>query len=312
MDGIINLYKHKGITSFDAVKMVRNISGEKKCGHGGTLDPLAEGVLPVFLGKATRIIPFMPAIEDGEKKYSAMIRLGISTDTLDSEGTVVATYEGEKTPALEDVQKAVESFRGTIRQVPPMFSAVKHKGKRLYKLAREGKVVERMPREVEIKEIEIVSFEYPFLKINVTCSAGTYIRVLASDIGDMLGCGGHISELVRLRSGAFDIDGSKRIDEVREAGAKGILIGIVHGIDSILSSLAEVHVTDTGEKRVRDGASVTMENVVSVNGALFDTGYCRIKGEGQLLAIGQSMAPDADGQSEDKDYVFKIKRVFVN
>lgn len=198
MDGIINVIKPTGMTSFDVVRKVKKITGEKKIGHTGTLDPLAEGVLPICLGKGTKITNY---IMNGEKTYDALIKLGITTDTYDREGTVVAN--SDKIPSKEDIEKIIYSFIGDIYQVPPMYSALKHNGERLYDLARKGITVERPKRLISIYDIRIKSLEFPFVNIVVRCSKGTYIRSLCYDIGERLGTGATIWNLNRLASGIF-------------------------------------------------------------------------------------------------------------
>lgn len=198
MDGIINVIKPTGMTSFDVVRKVKKITGEKKIGHTGTLDPLAEGVLPICLGKGTKITNY---IMNGEKTYEALIKLGITTDTYDREGTVVAN--SDKIPSKEDIEKIIFSFIGDIYQVPPMYSALKHNGERLYDLARKGITVERPKRLISIFDIRIKSLEFPFVNIVVRCSKGTYIRSLCYDIGESLGTGATIWNLNRLASGIF-------------------------------------------------------------------------------------------------------------
>lgn len=198
MDGIINVIKPVGMTSFDVVRKVKKITGEKKIGHTGTLDPLAEGVLPICLGKGTKITNY---IMNGEKTYEALIKLGITTDTYDREGNVVAN--SDKIPSKEDIEKVVLSFIGDIYQVPPMYSALKHNGERLYDLARKGITVERPKRLISIYDIKIKSLEYPFVDIIVRCSKGTYIRSLCYDIGENLETGATMWNLNRLASGIF-------------------------------------------------------------------------------------------------------------
>ncbi|MFA9408110.1 MAG: tRNA pseudouridine(55) synthase TruB, partial [Candidatus Dadabacteria bacterium] len=191
MNGVLILDKPKGITSQQAVTEVNKIVKAKRAGHTGTLDPFATGVLPICFNNATKIIPYM---KNDFKKYEALIHLGISTDTLDNTGKVLK----ESDPGILNKNVIIDAFskyKGTIKQIPPMFSAIKKDGVRLYKLARKGIEVQRAPREVTINEIELLEFESPFIRFKVECSRGTYIRVLAEDLSNDLGCGGHLTEL---------------------------------------------------------------------------------------------------------------------
>lgn len=219
-DGVINVYKEKGFTSHDVVAKLRGILKQKKIGHTGTLDPDAEGVLPVCLGKGTRLCD---VLTDRTKAYRAVLLLGRETDTQDGSGQVVAQCAAERLADLkeEQVRKAVMSFVGPYDQIPPMYSALKVNGQKLCDLARAGKTVERKARPVEIFSIEIEQTELPRLTISVECSKGTYIRTLCHDIGRKLGVGGCMEALTRTRSGSFTLDTAltlSRIEELRDAG----------------------------------------------------------------------------------------------
>ena len=193
--GIINVYKEKGFTSHDVVAKLRGIVGQKKIGHTGTLDPDATGVLPVCLGKATKLCDLLT---DKNKTYEAVLLLGKTTDTQDITGEVL---EEKSTEALteEKVREAIEGFIGDYEQIPPMYSALKVNGKKLYELAREGKVIERKARLVKILDIQILEIDLPKVRMEVSCSKGTYIRTLCHDIGEKLGCGGCMESLIRTR-----------------------------------------------------------------------------------------------------------------
>ena len=218
MDGILVIRKEKGYTSHDVVAKLRGILHMKKIGHTGTLDPAAEGVLPVALGKGTRLVELLT---EKEKTYEAVLRLGVSTDTQDMTGAVLS--EKPVTVTEEEVREAVGSFVGEQQQVPPMYSALKVNGKKLYELAREGKTIERKPRPVVFYEIRILDMELPLVRISVTCSKGTYIRTLCNDIGEKLGCGGAMEELLRTRSGNFTLEESMTLSQVEEAVADGTI-----------------------------------------------------------------------------------------
>ena len=204
VSGILNLNKPIGCTSFDMVKRIRRLSGEKKVGHGGTLDPLASGVLPICLGRATRVSEFLA---DSSKTYRAVVTFGAATDTYDAEGKVTEEKDASHL-TREIVEESLGPFRGIIMQEPPMYSALKHEGKRLYELAREGITVDRPKRETAVHKLEIISWDPPHATIYVDCGRGTYVRSLAHDIGQDLEVGAHLTELVRLRTGPFDIQDS--------------------------------------------------------------------------------------------------------
>ena len=209
--GVLNLNKPPKLTSRQAVDCVKRILNVKKAGHGGTLDPNATGVLLICLGDGTKLFE---ALQTGTKEYEGTLVLGISTDTLDASGQIIKTADTSQI-TLDQIRSVCQQFVGEIEQTPPMFSAVKHKGKPLYKLARRGIEVERRPRRVFVESIELLSFNIPEVCFRVICSKGTYIRVLAADIGIALGCGAHLSELTRTRSGVFKIEGAHTFDSLK-------------------------------------------------------------------------------------------------
>lgn len=208
MIGFLNLNKSTGFTSHDCVACVRRILHTKRVGHGGTLDPLATGVLPIAIGSATRLLQFLPT----PKIYRATVRLGVATNTDDLEGEVIQTCPGASI-AREQIEEALKAFQGQIQQVPPMYSAIQRNGKRLYELARQGKVVEVAPRLVEIHSLKILDWQgegldYPELTLQVDCGPGTYIRAIARDLGAALQVGGTLAALIRTQSCGFDLDSS--------------------------------------------------------------------------------------------------------
>ena len=219
MDGVIVIRKEKGFTSHDVVAKLRGILHMKKIGHTGTLDPDAEGVLPVALGKATRLVDM---ITDKEKTYEAVMRLGVVTDTQDMSGTVLSQTT-ELSVTEEELCTVVSSFVGDYMQVPPMYSALKVNGKKLYELAREGKTVERKPRPVHFYEIEILDISFPLVRFRVTCSKGTYIRTLCHDIGEKLGCGAAMESLLRTKVGRFTLDDAITLAQTEEAVQEGTI-----------------------------------------------------------------------------------------
>ena len=228
-NGIINVYKEKGYTSFDVVARMRGICGQKKIGHTGTLDPDAEGVLPVCLGKATKVCDMLT---DSDKVYRAVMQLGIETDTQDLTGTVLSACE---VPVLTEteIRDVIRTFQGEIMQVPPMYSALKVNGKKLCDLARAGVTVERKARPVTIYEIRIERVELPEIELTVSCSKGTYIRTLCHDIGQKFGCGAAMKSLLRLQAEGFVLDEAHTLDEIQSYKAAGSLAEVITPVEQV-------------------------------------------------------------------------------
>ena len=249
--GIINVYKEKGYTSHDVVAKLRGIAGQKKIGHTGTLDPDAEGVLPVCLGKATKVCELLT---DKDKTYRAVLFLGQTTDTQDASGTVLETSDISNLNEAQ-VTEAVQSFVGEYAQIPPMYSALKVGGKKLYELAREGKTVERKARNVMIHSIKILRVDLPRVEMEVSCSKGTYIRTLCHDIGEKLGVGGCMESLLRVQVGRFVLADSLRLSEIQKAKEDGNLEKILQPIDSVFEQYRAVQIRPDQEKRLQNGNS---------------------------------------------------------
>ncbi len=228
-NGIINVYKEKGYTSFDVVARMRGICGQKKIGHTGTLDPDAEGVLPVCLGKATKVCDMLI---DSDKVYRAVMQLGVETDTQDLTGTVLKTGETSELTEAE-VRETIQGFQGEILQVPPMYSALKVNGKKLCDLARAGVTVERKARPVTIYAIQVESIELSYVTMTVSCSKGTYIRTLCHDIGQKLGCGAAMKSLVRLQAAGYRIEDAYKLDKLQEFKENGTLKDVVTPIEQV-------------------------------------------------------------------------------
>lgn len=265
LDGVLNIYKEKGYTSHDVVAKLRGILRQRRIGHTGTLDPDATGVLPVCIGSATKLCGM---ITEWDKEYAACLRLGMVTDTQDIWGKVL-----EKRPVKvteEQVREAVLSFDGGYAQIPPMYSALKVNGKRLYELAREGKEVERRPRDIIIHEIEILSMALPEISLRIRCSKGTYIRALCHDIGEKLGCGAVMSSLERTRTGSFQADSAHRLEEVEAMQRKGRIRDILIPIDEMFAELERVHVEDGAVKLVENGNAFASQRIRERR--LFDEG----------------------------------------
>ena len=225
MDGLLIIDKPAGITSHDVVARVRRALHTKRVGHTGTLDPFATGVMVILVGKATRLAQFL---DKDEKEYEAVIRFGFETDTGDNTGTPKSEDDGPRTIAADQVESVLARFRGTIMQTPPMYSAKKVDGQKLYELARRGVVVDRKPVEVSISKLEILSSADTSARIRVACSAGTYIRTLAEDIGREIGIGAHLTELRRTRAGRFTIDEAVKLDDVGETDLRPVELAVEH------------------------------------------------------------------------------------
>ena len=236
MNGIINVYKEKGYTSHDVVAVLRKIAGQKKIGHTGTLDPDATGVLPVCLGRATKLCDLLT---DRDKTYEAVLLLGKTTDTQDISGAILKEQPTDNLNEAE-VTKVIESFKGTYDQIPPMYSALKVNGKKLYELAREGKTVERKSRKVTIYQIHIKEIQLPRVRMEVTCSKGTYIRTLCHDIGNLLGTGGCMEELTRTKVGRFELKDSLKLEELSDLAQNGRLEDALIPLDQMFSELQSV------------------------------------------------------------------------
>lgn len=232
-NGIINVYKEKGYTSHDVVAKLRGILKQKKIGHTGTLDPEAEGVLPVCLGKATKLCDLLT---DKDKTYEACLRLGIQTDTQDMTGKVLK--EAEVSVSEEEVREEILSFLGEYDQIPPMYSALKVNGKKLYEYAREGIEVERKPRRVAIYSIEIKKIELPRVWFSVSCSKGTYIRTLCNDIGEKLGCLGCMETLVRTRASVFEMKDSLKLSEIEKLRDEDKIETVLFPLDAMFQNVA--------------------------------------------------------------------------
>ncbi len=275
MNGIFNIDKPVGMTSFAVVARVRRLSGERRVGHGGTLDPRAGGVLPVLLGDGTRLTEFLA---EADKTYLALVELGVSTDTYDGEGRVTASCDPSGIEK-KHLEQALKEFSGEILQEPPMYSAVKHKGKRLYELARAGVEVERKPRPVTVRSIAIKGWQSPLLTMEVVCGKGTYIRSLAHDLGASLGCGAYLKELTRTVYGPFDIKDAVALGDLEAAFADGTWERYLKPIDTVLGGWGRVEVDGEAERVIRDGGYLKLSQADPAAGCL--AAY----GGGALLAL---------------------------
>lgn len=292
MTGIIPLKKGENITSFFAVNKVRRIIGEKKCGHTGTLDPNATGVLPIAVGGATRFIELLPT---HKKAYKATFKTGFCTDTLDIWGTVTETFDKEV--SFEEIEKATAGFKGEIMQLPPMYSAIKRDGVRLYELARQGIEVERTPRKCEIFELSVSESENGEYSLFCECSAGTYIRTLINDIGEKLGCGATMTSLCRTFACGVELSECFTLEELDELKEKGEIEKAIIPLEKLLLEYPEIHVTENQAKRFSNGGSLMRNRLRNLEG----NGIYRVYGNGELLGLGELTETD-----------LLVKRVYNN
>lgn len=275
IDGILNINKPAGVTSLEVVDLVRRLSGQRRVGHAGTLDPGATGVLPICLGQATRVISF---IVDARKTYQAQIELGVSTNTYDAEGKVTQMIDPSRI-TREEVEGVLQSLSGSILQKPPMYSALKHQGKRLYELARAGIEVEREERRAEVFRLEMVAWQPPLFTIEVECGKGTYIRSLAHDLGQSLGCGAHLRELVRLKSGPFDISDSLTLPQLEDSFQHNYWPDLLYPMDVVLERWVAAIVSQEKEQAISNGRPLAL-------GEGEDKAYCRAYSlDGRFLAV---------------------------
>lgn len=276
MNGIIIIDKPSGWTSHDVVGKLRGLLRERRIGHGGTLDPMATGVLPVFVGRATRAVEFC---ENAEKEYIAGLRLGLETDTQDITGTV--TGQHEVNVSRNDVLSALARFTGEQEQIPPMYSAVKVGGQKLYSLARKGIEVERKPRKITISTLELLDTDGGDFMLRIVCSKGTYVRTLCNDIGAFLGCGGVMSSLRRTRAGAFTENSAVTLETVAELAEAEAAETLLSPVDSLFSGYSAITVGAAEEKKCRNGNAFAWPSAPD--------GLLRVYGEhGEFLLLGQA------------------------
>lgn len=294
MDGILNVLKPPGMTSYDVVAFCRKILKTKKIGHGGTLDPAASGVLPIFVGKATKSIQFF---EDTDKEYIAEIKLGVATDTGDAEGRILSIKKVKVN--VDEIKKVFAKFIGKVQQIPPMYSAVHFKGKRLYELAREGIVVERKPRIIEIKSLELLRLKDHRVSFKIICSKGTYIRALCEDMGQKLGCGAYLSCLVRTRSGPFSIEDSCTIEDVMQRGFNNDIGEILIPIEKGLSHLPKVEIP------LQMKTDFINRQPIYWNSIPIDEGFVRIYWNKTFIGVGKIVSRN------DEHSFLKMVKYFV-
>lgn len=324
MDGILNINKPAGMTSHDVVARLRRILHEKKVGHTGTLDPDATGVLPICLGKATKIIQFL---QEDDKGYEGTMALGIATDTLDASGKILDIWDIAHVNR-DDVKRVFSGFVGEIEQIPPMVSALKVQGERLYKIARQGKTIDRKPRRIHIHELELLDFRTVTrdiessgversvscveLDFRVRCSRGTYVRSLAADTGNALGCGAHLSRLIRTKSGIFQLSDSIKLEEIQAEPERAARVML--SMDDALSHLSVISITGPARKLFQDGVPVRKSAVVHYEGEFRVDDVIRVHDEaGMLMGLGKatgSYAPNAEADTADpRAIICKVEKM---
>ncbi len=294
MTGIILLDKPNNMTSFSAVNRVRRLLSVKKAGHTGTLDPMATGVLPIALSSCTRFIDFLPV---HDKAYVAEARLGVTTDTLDSTGTVLS--ENEVSVTQEAFEKVIKNYIGTIKQIPPMYSAISKDGKRLYELARQGIEIEREAREINIYSLSLTFFENDRFGISVECSAGTYIRSLIDDIGRELGCGAVMTALRRTAANGFSIENCVTLEELEKAVSENRQNEYITPVEKCFDIYPDITVTEGQAKRFSNGGELSRDRLRENP---TDGIYRVYSPEGFFLGLGEI---------ETECEYLKVKRVFV-
>lgn len=304
-DGVLLINKPAGFTSFDVVAKLRGMLKTKKIGHGGTLDPNVTGVLPVFIGRATKAIDLAP---DTDKSYTATIKLGVETNTQDIWGEVTCESSPEKD--IDKIKQTVLSFKGEQNQLPPMFSAIKVNGVRLYDLAREGLNIERQTRKITVYDItfEGKTQNQDEYKFSVSCSKGTYVRTICADIGIKLGCGATMTSLVRTSALGFKLSDCVTLEEVQKAVDEGRVDELITSIDSVFESFPPIFLSEENEKPYLNGVSIPAKRV---GGVIADANYELVKTlqyrvythDGKFVGIGKVFTPEA---------VFKSVKMFYN
>ena len=308
MDGLLIINKPKGLTSHDVVAKLRKILSIQKIGHTGTLDPDATGVLCICVGKATKLAEYATEVE---KEYRVVMRLGVITDTQDATGRVIKETENFEI-TRDEIEEAFRKFTGSIKQIPPMYSAVKVGGTPLYKLARKGKEISREARDVYIKEIKFTEYSGALVKFDVVCSKGTYIRTLCFDIGNYLGVGAHMYSLERLRSGDFHMKDAVTIEEVEELILSGTIKSKMISMDQAVAWMPFVRIKDSWNEGVRHGRALISEAVSETKGDFAKDSKVRIiNNEGELISIGIAQYDSKDIIQGYEEKIFKIEKVLV-
>ena len=282
VDGVLLLDKPAGLTSNQALQQAKRLLGARKAGHTGSLDPLATGLLPLCFGEATKLSQFLL---DAEKRYRAVFRLGVTTRTFDAEGEIVAVRPAEVTERT--LERALAGFLGDIEQIPPMYSALKRDGRPLYELARAGVEVEREPRSVNIRDIVLHSFEHVLVDVEITCSKGTYIRSLAHDLGERLGCGAHVLELRRLGAGALSLDRAVTLEALAALPSPSDRRAVLVPLDTLVDVLPDVRLSSLAAYYLVRGQAVSVRHAHGPGWVRLYDEQDRFLGMGQVLEDGR-------------------------
>ena len=309
LNQVVNLYKPSGPTSFSMVQSVKRILGVKKAGHIGTLDPMAEGILPICLNQSTRIIQFLAPLS---KHYQCTMTLGTATDTQDSTGKTI--FEGNPSQITEtQVRDMLTGFVGEQKQVPPMYSAKKNKGIPLYKLARNGITIERKPVSVHFYSIDFINMDGNLVEFEAHCSAGTYLRTLCHDIGQKLGCGAHMSGLIRKQVGVFDQDSSVSPEALETANVNGKLTEVLFPVEKVLGFLPEIRIKDDFIEPLAHGNALPKSSLKAYPGEFKPGMMMRVcNGSDKVLAIVEPLVDqDRFARLAGEDIAFKLKRVLI-
>lgn len=307
LSGVLSVNKPTGMTSHDVIDELRRILETKRIGHTGTLDPDADGVLLICINQATKVAQFLTEMD---KEYQAVIKLGITTDTYDRAGRVIKTEENLNI-GVNEIKMAILSFTGRIQQTPPIYSAIKQNGKRLYQYARAHKKVEAKRREVEITELEVLDIDIPWVHLKIACSKGTYIRSLAFDIGEKLGCGAHLFSLRRTRIGPFRWEDSLSLQKITDIQANGGIKSVLLPVEKAIGHLPSVVVSDSFAEKVKDGIPLKSSSVLAVEGDIKADQTISLKDrKKQIIAIGKALADSGDFlDSKYGNRLFEYRRV---
>ncbi len=306
-EGILPVRKETGMTSHDVVHRVRQITGAAKVGHTGTLDPMASGLLLLCLGRATKLAQFLIG---WDKRYRAEVMLGKTSDTLDADGTIV---DAGSVPTIDarELKTILRKFTGRISQRVPAYSAVKRKGRRMYKLARSGKTVPNQERDVDIRSLTLVSMDLPRFVIDVHCSKGTYIRALAADIGSEIGCGAYLSLLERRGIGAFELDSALSVDDIKRRHESGGLDGAIIPAEDVVD-FPKIRLRERARETIRHGRIPNGEDIISLNGEFAPGELLSFVDElGRIMAIGKSNCDRAAVKEHSDGNFFSYVRVLI-
>jgi tRNA pseudouridine55 synthase len=307
LNGVVIIDKPKRWTSHDVVAQVRRILRVRKAGHGGTLDPLATGVLPVYLNEGTKLVPFNL---ESTKEYAGQMKLGEETDTLDADGKIVAEKRGFFFNPKE-IEEVFAAFRGKIRQTPPLFSAIKQDGLPLYKYVRAGEIPRLMERETFIYALKLREVSLPFIRFEVTCARGTYIRSLCADMGRVMGCGAHLTELRRMRSGKFTLEQAVSLEDLSRLAAQDKVTERIISLKDGLPPFPAIYVEEKTGERVRQGQPLRLGDLSQIKKSPLKIGerVCLLLNSGHLLAIAESQV-NVGGEMPEHREVLRILRVF--